>query len=262
MTKNSLFGSYRAADTPLHRLDARVKMVLLLALTVLLFAAQRPLVLGLAAVVVIAVSLAGGLSLRALLRAMKPPAFLLLFTFLVSSLVIDGTGDVALVGGVGISYAGASKGLLVATRVIVLVWASLALTSSTSSVEVADALASLTSPLARLGVPTGDFAMIASVALRFIPLTVEELERLRNAQRARGVDFSSGSALVRIRRWLTVLMPLVVALFRRADDLACAMHERCYSGRGRTRLARPMRRADVAALVVGLGMCAAAMILC
>lgn len=257
MTKSSLFGSYKAADTPLYRLDARVKMVLLLALTVVLFATQRPWVLAASAAVVIWASLASGVGTRALLRAVKPPAFLLAFTLLASSFVLDGSGDLTIAGGFGVSYAGVAKGLLVASRVIVLVWASLVLTSTTKSTEVADALASLMSPLARVGVPTGDFAMIASIALRFIPLTAEELERLRNAQRARGVDFSSGSALVRIRRWLSVLTPLVVALFRRADDLACAMHERCYTGRNRTRLARPMRRADVAVLVVGLGICGA-----
>lgn len=261
MGRNVMLGSYVAADTPVHRLDARVKLVLLLALTVALFMTGSPAVMAAIAVVVIAAARCGGVGAKALLSAVRPTAVILAFSLLANSFVLDGTGDVALVGTLGVTTAGAARGLFAVGRIVVLVGASFVVTSTTPSTAIADALSSLAAPLGRVGVPTGDIAMIVSVALRFIPLTAEELLRIRDAQRARGVDFSSGSVPVRVRRWMSVLTPLVVALFRRADDLASAMRERCYRGKGRTRLVSPLGRLDVLVLVVGLALCVVASVL-
>ena len=258
MNGNVLLGSYVAADTALHRLDARVKLVCLLAATVALFVTRQPAALALMAVVVVALARVGGVGARALASALKPTLLILAFSLLANALVLDGTADVALVGPVGLSLPGVLRGTVAVGRIVVLVGASLVVCATTSSTAVADALASLLSPLGVVGVPVGDLAMTVSVTLRFIPLTSEELARIRDAQRARGVDFSSGSPVVRVRRWLSVLTPLVVALLCRADDLALAMRERCYRGRGRTRLVRRLRPADVAVLVVWVAACVAA----
>lgn len=252
MSSNVLLGSYVAADTPLHRLDTRVKIVLLLAATVALFLTGQPVMLFVMGAGVVALARLGGVSARSLLQALKPTAFILAFSLVANAFVLDGTADVTLVGPVGVTWAGLLRGAVAVGRIIVLVGASFVVTSTSTSTAVADALASLMAPLGRVGVPTGDIAMVVSVALRFIPLTAEELVRIRDAQRARGVDFEAGSVVVRVRRWLSVLTPLVVALFRRADDLAQAMRERSYRGEGRTRFERPLRRTDVCVLVVGL----------
>ena len=253
--RTSLFGSYHAAATPIHRLDARVKLVLLLLAAIAVFAARQPAVLVVMAALMVVFSRLGGVSMRSLFGALRPAALILAFSLAANALVFDGTGDIALVGIVGVSLAGLARGTLVVVRIAVLVGASLVVSSTTSSTAIADAFAALMSPLGRLGVPTADVAMIVSVALRFLPLTATELVRLRDAQRARGVDFSKGGVVTRVRRWLCVLTPLVVAMFRRADDLAAAMRERCYRGEGRTRLSRPMRCVDVAVLVGGLLAC-------
>ena len=255
MRSSVLLGSYVAADTPLHRLDARVKICLLVASTVALFVMRTPVMLVVATVLVVALARLGGVGVPALLKGLKPTTVILAFSLLANAFVVDGSGDLALVGPWGVSVAGLVRGAVAVGRIIVLVAASLVVTSTTSSTAVADALASLMAPLGRLGVPTGDIAMIVSVALRFIPLTAEELARIQDAQRARGVDFASGTVPVRVRRWLSVLTPLVVALFRRADDLACAMRERCYRGEGRTRLGHRLRASDVTALAGGLAAC-------
>ena len=134
------------------------------------------------------------------------------------------------------------------------------MTSTTTPSEVADALSSLMTPLGILGLPVGDLATLTSVALRFIPLAAEELVRIRDAQCARGVDFAGGNPVVRVRRWLSVLTPLVVALFRRAEDLADAMRERGYRGHGRTRLTRSLRPTDIVVLVIVLAATIAACI--
>ena len=255
------FGGYTNRNTPLHRLDARVKIALLLACTIALFAASSPVAIAGLALMVCACARVAGMGAKDLVRGLKPAAVILVFSLVSNALVADGTGDVALVGMLGLRWAGALRGALVVVRIAVLVAASLVLTTTTSSTAVADALASVLAPLERLGMPAGDLAMTVSVALRFIPLTAEELERIRDAQRARGVDFASGGVVARVGRWLSVLTPLVVALLRRADDLAAAMAERCYRGRGRTRLVRSLGRTDVAVLLVGLMVCALACLL-
>lgn len=257
--RSPLLGSYHPADTPLHRLDARVKLACLLAVTVTLFAARGALALAAMAAAVLAAAHLGGLSARELAQGLRPTAVILAFSLLANAFVADGTASLTLVGPLGISYPGLARGALAVGRIAVLVFAALVLSATTSSTAVADALTSLMAPLGRLGVPVGDIAMTVSIALRFIPLTAEELVRIRDAQRARGVDFAQGSVPARVRRWLSVLAPLVVALFRRADDLAQAMAERCYRGRGRTRLTRPMRPSDLlvlAAVAIGCLVCA------
>lgn len=257
--RSPLLGAYRAAETPLHHLDARVKLACLLAVTVALFAASSPVALAAMAAAVLAAAHLGGLSARELAQGLRPTAVILAFSLLANAFVADGTASLTLVGPLGISYPGLARGALAVGRIAVLVFAALVLSATTSSTAVADALTSLMAPLGRLGVPVGDIAMTVSIALRFIPLTAEELVRIRDAQRARGVDFAQGSVPARVRRWLSVLAPLVVALFRRADDLAQAMAERCYRGRDRTRLTRPMRPSDLlvlAAVAIGCLVCA------
>lgn len=257
--RSPLLGSYRPKDTPLHHLDARVKLACLLAVTVALFAASSPVALAAMAAAVLAAAHLGGLSARELAQGLRPTAVILAFSLLANAFVADGTASLTLVGPLGISYPGLARGALAVGRIAVLVFAALVLSATTSSTAVADALTSLMAPLSRLDVPVGDIAMTVSIALRFIPLTAEELVRIRDAQRARGVDFAQGSVSARVRRWLSVLAPLVVALFRRADDLAQAMAERCYRGRGRTRLTRPMRPSDLlvlAAVAIGCLVCA------
>ena len=111
---------------------------------------------------------------------------------------------------------------------MLLVVASLTVTYTTTSTELTDALGFFLRPLKRLGVPTDDIAMVFSLALRFIPVTAEEFGRVHDAQWARGASFAEGSLWERLRAWQTVLIPLFVGLFRRADSLAVAMDARCY----------------------------------
>jgi energy-coupling factor transport system permease protein len=136
------------------------------------------------------------------------------------------------------------------------------ITLTTSPVALTDALSRLMRPLGVIRVPVDDVAMMFSIALRFIPTTAEEAERLVVAQTARGARFDSGGLIRRARAWLPVLVPLFVRLFRRADDLAVAMESRCYSGQGRTRLRElRMRGTDWAVLAAGVAVVALGVIL-
>lgn len=260
MRTSTLLGSYVSGRTPVHSLDARVKLLALVALAIVLFASEVPCGLVLPAIAVIVGAFLADLSARDILRALRPSALLLAFGLLACAFVADGTADIVLVGRFGISCQGATRGLFAAVRIVVLIAGSLVMTSTTTPSEVADALSSLMAPLGTLGLSVGDLAMLTSVALRFIPLAAEELVRIRDAQRARGVDFAEGSPIMRVRRWLSVLTPLVVALFRRAEDLADAMRERGYRGCGRTRLTRSVRLTDIVVLIIVLAATLAACI--
>ena len=123
-------------------------------------------------------------------------------------------------------------------RIIALVMGtSVLLTYTTSPMDLTDSLESLLSPLKKIKVPVHEFAMMMSLALRFVPTLVEETEKIINAQKARGVDFESGSLVSRAKALIPILIPLFISSFSRATDLAVAMECRCYvGGEGRTRM--------------------------
>lgn len=127
-----------------------------------------------------------------------------------------------------------------ALRVIILIIGSSVLISyTTSPIMLTDAIESLLSPLKRIKVPVHEFAMMMSIALRFIPTLIEETDKIMNAQKARGADFSNGSIIKRAKALIPVLIPLFISSFKRAEDLAMAMECRCYhGGEGRTRLVK------------------------
>lgn len=143
-------------------------------------------------------------------------------------------------------------------RIALLALASMVLTSTTSPTELSRSLEQFLQPLERIRVPVHDVATIVSIALRFIPVTFDEFQVVRSAQESRGAGFSSGGLVDRLKAWQTVLIPLFVGLFRRADVLALAMDARCYGARKPTHLnARPFTARAAAALAAGLAACVA-----
>jgi energy-coupling factor transport system permease protein len=191
-----------------------------------------------------------------------PILWLLAFTLAVNALLWRPVTPLLMLGPIGISGPGLSRGLFFAVRIVLLVLGTSLVTLTTSPVALTDALSRLMGPLRFVRVPVDDVAMMFSIALRFIPTTAEEAEKIIVAQTARGAVFDEGGPVKRARAWVPVLVPLFVNLFRRADDLAIAMESRCYTGRGRTRLHEArMRVVDWAALVVGVTAALAAVIL-
>ena len=225
-----VLGTYVVQDTPASRLDARVKILLLLCFTASVFVAARPLSL-MAWYVLVALCLrASCVQVASVLRALKPAAVVLAFVLLANLVSCDGGAALHIVGPIGLSPAGALRGATAVLRIVLLVAAALVVAASTTSTELADAFVRLLSPLARFNVPVAAMGMALSVALRFVPITAEEFQRIRMAQQARGVRFDQGGPLERVRRWTAVFAPLIVGLLRRADALAEAMEARCYAG--------------------------------
>ena len=247
------FGQYVAGNSVVHRLDARMKLLLVVAFVVALFLVGGWLGLLICTVLLVGAYLLSKIPLRLAFRGLKPILILLIFTFLANALTVSALPwgqaplapdagpfaipqSISLIGSFGIRPMGALRGLYFALRIILLVSATSLLTYSTPVISLADGLVALMRPLARIKVPTEDIAMMFSIALRFIPITSEEAEKVMVAQSARGAVFNKGGIIKRARAWIPVIIPLFVGLFRRADELASAMETRCYTGQGRTHL--------------------------
>lgn len=247
------FGGY-VAGTPLTHVDARVKITVLLVATLGVFTAADAWewCFWFAALAVTVFSARMGA--RDVLRGMRPVAIILMFTLVANLVSCDGHGAVPLAGPARLDPAGGMRGVTAVVRILILVGFSLAVSSSTTATQISDAVVRLFRPLAHFGMPVAALGTVLSLALRFIPLVSEELGRIRLAQRARGARFDEGGLVERIRIWGSVLTPLVVGLFRRADRLAEAMSARCYdaSSEGRLPVPRPLGRRDRALLVVSL----------
>lgn len=235
------FGQYVPVDSAVHRLDARAKMGLATAFTLALFAVDGFLGMSAAALAVATAVRASRVPARLALRGVRSILVVLAFTLLAHALRRTGIDDTLVtIGPVAVSAGGLRTGAFFASRIVLLVVGTSLVTLTTPPVALTDGLERLMRPLSRVGFPSEDVAMMLTIALRFIPTTATEAERVIAAQRARGARFGSGGPVARARAYVPVLVPLFVNLFRRAEDLATAMESRCYrGGPGRTRLREP-----------------------
>lgn len=234
-------------------IDARVKLVLLIAGIAGVFCSSGPLALTLWCAVACVLALAAGMGARRMLAALRPAAVLMAFIIVANLVSCDGTADVALAGAWGLNLAGAERAVTAVVRIAVMLVLSLVVCATTTPTAVADACVRLASPLSRRGVPVDEAGMVLSLALRFIPLVTDEVHRVELAQRSRGVRFDTGGMVARIRVWGSVLVPVMVGLFRRADRIGAAMDARCYhEGARSARDPLPLAPRDKAVLAAGL----------
>jgi energy-coupling factor transport system permease protein len=244
-----------------------MKLLLLLAFVIALFISGWGGLL-LFAGLLVGLYVAAEISFRMAVRGLKPVLIILTFTFLANALTFSAlpAGEAALVqmgpfmvpetvswiGTFGVKPLGALNGLFFALRIVLLICMTSLLTYTTSIVALTDAFVRLMRPLAKLRVPTEDIATMFSIALRFIPITAEEAERIMVSQSARGAVFNQGGPIKRVKAWFPVMVPLFVSLFRRADEIASAMETRCYTGKGRTHLREhKLDEIDLAVGVIG-----------
>lgn len=237
------FGQYVPGNSLLHRLDPRAKMIcLLLSLTVLLMARTPAAMLSLLAGTITLAALSR-LSVKDLLGSIKPLLPILIFAF-VLNLFIPGEKDKLIFQWqfLQISQESLINAVLISFRVGALVMLSnLFLSLTTSAMQLTDGFAALMKPLSYIGVPVQDIAMMMSIALRFVPILLEETDKIMKAQTSRGADYDTGGLIKRVKGFVTVLVPLFISAFRRADALAQAMEARAYrSGAKRGKL-RPLR---------------------
>lgn len=246
-------GSYLTHETPLHRLHPLVKLWALAIMTIALFFAG---VWGLlaAAALVGALALWAGIGPRTLAAAIKPSLVVLAFSLLANSFVVDGSGDVQLIGMLGISCSGVVRGVCAVGRIAEMVALVTIFSATTRPTQIAEAAARILRPFGRLGLPVADISTTLSLVLRFIPEGIACFRRIKLAQEARGADFDTGTIRERLGRWRAVMVPMVVSLFARADDVALSMRARAYTGVGMTEMDDGLRPTDVIALVAVLAL--------
>lgn len=280
-----IVSTYIPGDSPVHRLDARVKVVLLAAATVALFLTRTWAGLGLAVLVTVVALAMSSLPLRRVLALAAPVYAIAAFSVAFNALsgadaaaaaqaaahgaslaqaaasaglpapVADALGRVACALS---PEAGLGRGLFFGLRIVLLAWGSLLVSLTSTSTELTDALRSFLAPLRPLRVPVDDVATALALAVRFIPLLADEFCQVRDAQWSRGSAWDGG-LVARLKVWTAVMIPLFVGLFRRAGALAQAMDARCYGAPGpRTSLAaRRLGARNLAALAAGLALCVA-----
>ena len=219
---NSAASLYIARNTPIHACDARVKILLLLVYTIAIFFADTLVGVSLFAICAVVAAGVGRIPARKLTVLLIPVAFLSLFAVFLNAINADVASEGLRVGGIS------------AVRMMSLAGASFVVCFTTTSTDLVQAFSWFLVPLACVGVPVGDIALVLSLALRFIPMVFEELARIRDAQASRGANLSSGPVVNRVRAWGAVFVPLFVGLFRRADRIAIAMDSRCYCAAGST----------------------------
>lgn len=233
-----LIGQYVSVDSPVHRMNPSVKIMLLMVYMVLIFMIREVYGVAAAGFFITVAVLLSKITPGYLIRGLKPVLFLVFFTFILHLLFTpEGTEVYWSWGIIQVTREGLVRGAQIFIRLTMLVLAATLLTLTTSPIELTDGLETLLKPFACLGFPAHEFSMMMTIALRFIPVLLEELDRIMKAQKARGADFESGGLVKRARSLVPLLVPLFVSSFKRADELAQAMEVRCYrGGEGRTRM--------------------------
>lgn len=239
MISDITLGQFFPGTSPIHKLDPRIKIIIATLFIVTVFLAKNPITLFCLALITVILILISKISFKVIMKAIKPLVFILVFTALLNVLLTKGEAEpIVSFWVITIYKEGIIRASFMFVRVIIFILSStVLLTYTTSPIALTDGLESLLSPLKKIKVPVHSFAMMMSIALRFIPILIEETEKIMNAQKSRGADFTSGGLIKRAKALIPILIPLLASAFNRADELATAMECRCYRGdNNRTKL--------------------------
>ena len=259
MSRGALFGRYWEANSPIHRLDPRMKIVGTVLLIVTVFCAGNFPALGLVALCMVSMFLIARVPLLQALRSIAPLSFIIVLTALFNLFYIQGGTVYSDWGWLSISEEGVRQAAFMAIRLTLLLLTGSLLTLTTTSLDITEALERLLMPLSRIGVPAHEFSLVMGIALKFLPQFADEFRVIRSAQLARGAKLATSPVKGGLAGLTSLLIPLFTSAFRHADTLSSAMDARCYHGaEGRTRL-NPLRlcqrdAAALAAFVLLLGL--------
>ena len=240
MFKDITIGQYIEGNSFIHKMDARVKILLSLFYIVILFLISSPIAYGIVFLFTSFLVWLSKVPVRYIIRGLKPMLYILIFTALINLFMTTG-GEVLWtcpgLSSVKITEAGIATAAEMVIRLVLLVVMTSLLTLTTSPLMLTDGIEKILKPFEVIKVPAHEIAMMMTIAIRFIPTLSEETEKIIKAQTARGADFESGNLLKRAKAMIPLLVPLFISAFRRADDLAVAMDSRCYhGGKNRTRM--------------------------
>ena len=240
MLREITIGQYYATDSLLHRLDPRVKIAGTLLYIISLFLVHHYIGLVVAALIFGVMVRMSNVAFRFIVKGLKPIMMMLVFTALLHLFCTPGKAIFSL-GVLHITIEGVQKCIFLTVRLTLMMIGSSLMTLTTTPNQLTDGIEQMLRPLRKLHIPVHEFALMMSIALRFIPILMEELDKIMKAQLARGADFESGNFLHRLKNMLPILLPLFASAMRRANELAYAMDARCYhGGEGRTKM-KPLR---------------------
>lgn len=231
MLRDITLGQYYQTDSVIHRLDPRVKLVTTLCYIISLFIVDNWIGYVIAGVFLLLVIKLSKVPFKFMVRGMKSIVFLLVIAVVFNLFLTPGEGEpLVAVWKLTIYWEGIRLASFMAVRLIFLIMGSSVMTLTTTPNNLTDAIEKLLGPLKVLKVPVHEIAMMMSIALRFIPILLEETDKIMKAQIARGADFESGNLIKKAKSLVPLLVPLFISAFRRANDLAMAMEARCYHG--------------------------------
>ncbi|MBN2395705.1 MAG: energy-coupling factor transporter transmembrane protein EcfT [Candidatus Atribacteria bacterium] len=232
--RNLTIGQYVHKDSPIHKLDPRIKILTSLLMMILIFLTESWwsfLIIGFFFTVNIWLS---KVQIKYVLRGLKPILVLIILTLFIHLFTTPGE-VIFQIGVIRMTWEGLSRGMFIAVRLFLLILTTSWLTLTTSPIALTDGIERLLSFFKIIGFPAHEIAMMMTIALRFIPTLMEETEKIIKAQMSRGADFESGNILKRMKNMIPIIIPLFINAFHRADELAIAMEARCYrGGEGRT----------------------------
>lgn len=251
MLKDITIGQYFPGESAIHRIDPRVKIILVIALIVALFLCSGIVSYAIAIGFIVMIIAISGISPKFVLRGLKPILFIITFTAVLNIFYTPGE-YIWQWKFLHISKEGISLAIFMVLRLMLLIIATSMLTYTTSPIQLTDGMEHLLSPFKKLHLPVHELAMMMSIALRFIPTLIEETEKIIASQKARGADFESGNILQRAKAMVPILVPLFISAFRHAGELATAMECRLYRGDvGRTRM-KQMRITSLDIWAIGI----------
>ena len=243
MIRDITIGQYYPAESPIHRLDARFKIIAAFLFIVSLFIVDT-ILLG----IVIRIS---KVPFKFMVRGLKSIMIIILFTAVINLFLTQGEQVIWQFGVLHLTVEGIYMAVKMCVRLVLLIIGSSLLTLTTTPIQLTDGLEYLLHPLKKIGVPAHEIAMMMTIALRFIPTLLDETDKIIKAQQARGADFDTGNMMQKAKSMIPILVPLFISAFRRAEELAMAMEARCYHGdENRTRMnVMCMQRRDYQAMV-------------
>ncbi len=250
--KSFAFGQYYPVSSPIHSLDPRIKIILVILYIVAAFVCSNVIGFGLLLASVFVIIALSRIKFSVLFKSVRPLLYVFIFSFVLNIFLTEGDTLLLDFRIIKIYLEGIINALLILVRIIVLIMgASIFMTYTTTPIALTDGIESLLSPLTKMGFEgVHTFSMMMSIALRFIPTLMDETSKIMAAQKSRGADFESGSLLKRAKALLPILIPLFVSAINRAKELANAMSCRCYhGGKGRTKFrVLKLRASDFTAL--------------
>ena len=255
MLSDISLGRYVDTGSVLHKTDPRIKVLLYIVYLIAIFMVDTPVALFVLFGITIIQLIVAKMPLDVTWSTLKPVLPIALFIFVINMFTIKLGNVLWSWKFLTITDTGITRAVLMSLRIVFLILStSVLLTLTTTPLKIADALESLLSPLKKIHVPVHEASMMMSIALRFIPTLIEETDKIMKAQQSRGANYDTGSFIDRLKGYITVLVPLFVSSFKRAEDLAVAMEARCYrGGKNRTKL-NPLKihTADIVVFIIFL----------